>query len=222
MTPAANFLQHKATLGDLLNNPEHFEKEFINNPRSLERVPPHRLKIEIRSSAGVLGEYLFGAHTNWQVRRPNTIPDARWNAISSTLGGVNSSFLNAYHYIVTTYHVFIEEIAPELLLHHARAGIYAPNFNQCLVGAFARIPNWQPGESIKVSRLEEILRSCTSSQFFIRDPALILNHLRVIRNNVIHRDPSVQQHGGDQRWGEIYLRYYEAFLEELQFVIIQP
>jgi len=116
--------------------------------------------------------------------------------------------------------VFIEEVAPELIKHHAESGTYQSRLNQCLIGKLSK--TWKPGQSLKADRLEGILSSCDSGQYFERDPALILNHMRIIRNNVIHRDTSVQRCGGDELWGERYLRYYEAFLEELKLVSLEP
>lgn len=195
--------------------PEDFKPDFVENPRSLRGFTPSSHAVTLRVIHPDIKKILFGSR-HYSFNRPSSMPDDRWEEIERMLWLVDSSYATPHHFVVTIQHVFIEEILPELLQYHAQDGIYASEFNRCIKQELSQ--KWEPGETLRAYELESLLKSCRSAQYFQpEDPACILNDLRSIRNGIIHEGLS----SGDlERWGGIYLRYYEALLETLKLVSV--
>jgi len=198
-----------------------WEKDLVKSPRSLQYVPPPRHKIEFRVGQGVgdLGRYLFEPNVPWEIRQPTAITNPDWELVSRATFIFSWSTHSPYDFIIRIHHLFIELALPVLLLSHVASGTYADRsaFAQQLQAGLVqrgRTGRWQDHE------IEDLLDKSGSSSAFVRDPSVILNRLRIIRNNVIHADPSVAATGGVEHWGGVYLRYFEALLEELLLVSV--
>lgn len=213
-------LTGKPTLHDLLQALAPWESDLVSNPRSLHYVPPPAKNIEFRLGQGVgdLDRYLFGANVPWRIIRPPTVTENEWEVVSKAVSTFSWSTLSPYDFVVRIHHLFIEVALPILLLRHLSSCTYSqtPLFAQRMGLALSTKFNAQ--QRLLDYELEQLLDQSGSGKAFSRDPAVLLNRLRIIRNNVIHADPSVGKTGGVERWGGIYLRYFEALLEELRLV----
>ncbi len=154
-------------------------------------------------------------HPQGTAPSPHRIYTTSWDSTRIVRG----STLSPYDFIIRIHHLFIELALPLLLRAHASSGTYAKKggFAQNLISKLAT-----KGAAVRWAdhEIEQMLEKCGSAGVFARDPSVILNRLRIIRNNVIHADPSVEETGGVERWGGIYLRYFEGLLEELDLVRI--
>ncbi len=129
------------------------------------------------------------------------------------------STLSPYDFIIRIHHLFIELALPLLLKAKLdeETCCYDQEFRKKLSSPLSKKLEAKGGR-LQDSELEDLLGSAGSAAAFRRDPAILLNRLRVMRNNVVHADRSVEETGGIERWGGIYLRYFEALLEELDLV----
>lgn len=223
--PEGAFLKGKANLFELLSSLAPWEHELVENPRSLQYVPPPPNKIEFRLGLGVgdLDRYLFGPNVAWEIVRPPAISEQHWQFVLSVTQIVSWSTLSPYDFIIRIHHLFVELALPLLLFAHVISGTYSDkrDFAKRLKnGLESKLAEEDENLRWQDYEIEKLLKDSRSAENFAKDPALILNRLRIIRNNVVHADPSVNSTGEIERWGGIYLRYFCALLEELRLVKI--
>ncbi len=173
--------------------------------------------IRLGDGIGGVDRYLFGPNVSWQITRPPASTDPDRELVSRATQIFCWSTRSPYDFIIRIHHLFIEVALPVLLLGHAQSGTYADKVGfahqlQSSLLRRGRDTRWTD------ATIEQLLRKSGSADGFLKDPALIFNRLRTIRNNVIHADPSVEACCGVERWGGVYLRYFETLLEELRLV----
>lgn len=167
---------------------------------------------------GDLDRYLFGGNVGWEIPRPPALSDADWRFISVAITAFSGSTPPSR--LHRSDPPPVHRTRPSLFLkakldeetccydQESRKKLSSP-LSEKLVATEGRRQD---------AELEDLLDGAGSAAAFRRDPAVPLNRPRVMRNHVVHADRSVGETGGIERWGGIYLWYFEALLEELDLV----
>lgn len=212
--------RRKTSLRDLLQSLADWERDLVATPRSLRYLPPPAKRIELRAGPGVgdLERHLFGVNGDWEIRRPTALSGTEWEIVSKAVDAFSWSTLSPYDFIVRIQHLFIELALPLLLKGKVddETCWYDQEFRRKLSSPLCKKLS-EDGRLLDYE-LEGLFCQAGSAGAFRRDPAILLSRLRLIRNNVVHADRSVEETGGIYCWGGIYLRYFEALLEELDLV----